>query len=1186
MRSFKTLPIMASVLAIAFAQFCLAQSFTSSITGTVSDPTGAAVQGATLELRDMATDDVRQGTSASDGSYQFTNLSPGTYQITATASGFKSFVQQNLILQANTGAHVNISLELGNTQQKVQVTASAVLVDTETANNSVTLNSQLINALPNNTRNPLNFVFAVAGTTPAPSGSGQTQSYGTFDQLSSNFGLNGGRTGDEEILVDGAPSQAVDWGGMMVSPLQDSVQEQQIIQNTYDAQYERGGAGIVTLITKGGSNEFHGEAYDYLQNSFLNANSWINNKNGEPKGQFKQNQFGGNISGPLLKRANLFFFGGYEGLRQPNTQSTGLLTVPTLAERAGNFAGALNADGTPDVVYNPFSTTPASNTNGYTRTAFPGNIIPPNLINPVGQKIVNLFPLPNRPGVGPNNLDNYYAQGPGYFQNDKMDTRVDWEQNAVHRMFLRWSDRWRQDQVTNCFFCNGADTGVNQYNDGFQVVLNDTVTPSPTWVINSYVSYSRWLEQHIAQGLGTDASAIGLSPSLFQAPIVPSISADNGFTSLGSGTYEKFSRTSDTIQVNLTKVFTRHTLKFGANFDNQMINVINEAAGKFNFSSGLTACDPNAGGACNALQGGQTSVVSGNAIASMLLGTGNGGGQGITLDPALSLHNYGTYIQDQWRVNSRLTVNLGVRYENQRPATERINRITYYDPNVVNPISTAFSPQYGETIAQVFGHPLLGGFEYPGQNGNDRYQWSPNNHDFAPRGGIAFKITDKLVARMGAGIFFLGPTALIGDDGGQSIGFSSSTPYVATNNNGYTPLNLVSNPFPLGINQPTGSSQGLFTFLGGGVNGIWPKGSHPNPYTEDWSFDLQYQVTPHSVFEIGYNGNRGKKLLYGNISLDADQMPDQFLHLGPVLDSQVTNPFYGVVSSNYYLGQVQTIAYNELLRPYPQFTNLQWTRSLPGARSAFDALEVKYNHQFTSGLSLLTTYQWSKALDNGPEDNFGWAGGIQGGGNGWRDYYNTMLDYNVSTHDIPQSFATALVYDLPYGRGKRWGNSAPGIVKEVLGNWQLSSVVRLASGQPAPAVYTGNYNQLNNYGFPGPQLPNLIGNPAASNQGPDNWINPNAFAQLPSIYMLGNEPQRMTQLRTRALRNVDLSVAKNFGGERYQAWLRGEFLNAFNDAQYNNFCSDLSQASCFPFGAAFGTENVPRTIQVSLKLSF
>ncbi len=550
----RTTRSVAVVLGLALlAGVSFSQTFTSSITGLVTDPSGGNVSGASVQLKNTGNDAVFQTTTSDGGSYQFNNLNPGTYEITVSAGGFKTYVKSNLILQAQLATSVNIPLQLGDTQQKVEVTASAVLVDTETANTSVTLDSRLINALPNSTRNPLNFVFAVAGTTIAPGG--QTQRSGSLDQMSSNFGLNGGRTGDEAILIDGAPSQAVDWGGLMVSPLQDSVQEQQILQNTYDAQYERGGAGIVTLVTKGGTNAFHGEVYDYLQNSFLNANTWSNNKYGLPRGQFKQNQFGGNIGGPLLKRANLFFFGGYEGLRQPNTQSSGLLTVPTAAERAGNFGSTLNPDGSADLIYNPFTTTPLGDSGSFTRQQFPGNQIPTSLINPVGQKIVNLYPNPNRPGFGPNNVNNYYAQGGGNTLNDKMDARVDWEQSAKHRLFVRWSDRFRQDQTVPCFFCNGADLGNNQYNNGFQVVLNDTVTPSASWVVNTYVSYSRWQEQHTAQGYGVaDASTIGLDPALFQAPILPTIGDNDGrYTGLGNGSYQKYTRYSDTIQMNLTK---------------------------------------------------------------------------------------------------------------------------------------------------------------------------------------------------------------------------------------------------------------------------------------------------------------------------------------------------------------------------------------------------------------------------------------------------------------------------------------------------------------------------------------------------------------------------------------------------------------------------------------------------------
>ncbi len=1163
-----------------FVQIASGQTFTSSITGVVTDPSGAPVSNAKVVLRNMGTNDERQNATHNDGSYQFTNLNPGTYQVTVTAPGFETLLKSDLVLQSNVAATVDAALTLGKQEQQVEVSGSAVLVDTQTANNTVTFDNQLIQALPNNTRNPLNFVFAVAGTTQAPGG--QTQTSGSLDQMSSNFGLSGGRTGEEEILIDGAPSQAVDWGGLMVSPLQDSVQEEQIVQNSYDAQYQRAGAGIVMLITRGGTNKFHGEAYDYLQNSALNANSWYNNEYGFPRSEFKQNQFGGNIGGPLYKRWNLFFFGGYEGLRQPNTQTT-LTTVPTQAERSGNFSSSFNADGTPNLIYNPFTTMALDNSGAnFTRTAFPNNQIPSSLIDPVGQKIVNLYPLPNRTGTGPNDLNNYSNTGAGNTLNDKMDTRIDWEQSTKHRLFFRFSDRFRQSILIPCFFCNGADTGVNQYNNGFQGVLNDTVTPGPTWVINTYVSYSRWKEQHIAQGYGVaSAQTIGLPNSLFQAPVLPTVYPDGPYSSLSNGSYQQYARDSSTAQINLTKIIGTHTIKFGANFDDQVINSVNEAAGSFDFSSAQTSCDPNPGNPCSALN--YTSTQSGNPVASMLLGAASGGGQAVNIDPAMSLHTYGMYVQDQWRVNGRLTINVGLRYENQRPATERFNRLMYFDTNVANPIGQQVSPLYGETLNQVFGYTLKGGVEYANSNGLGRYAWPPDNTNFAPRAGIAYKITDRLVARVGAGIFFLPASAMISfDNPGQFYGYSSSTSYNATSNNGYTPLSLVSNPFPYGINQPVGSSQGLATELGQSLQQIWPVQSHPTPYTEQWSADFQYQISRHSTFDIGYTGNKGRKLLYGNPNLDADQMPDQYLSLGPALNNQVANPFYGVAPASSYLGSVQTIAYNELLRPYPQYTQLIWTRSLPGARSSFNALEAKFNYRFNAGLTLLTTYQWSKALDNGPEDFFGWATGNQ-----WRDAYNTKLDYNISTHDVPQSFATAVVYDLPYGSGKHWGSSAPRAVKEVLGNWQVSSVITLQSGLPLYGLIASPSNQLADYGYPGSQLPDWISpNVGATNQSPTNWINAAAFTAPPSAYVLGNAPQRMTQLRERAERNVDLSVAKNFGTEGLQAWLRAEFLNTFNYAQYNNFCLDLSQSTCGPFGQAYGTQNNPRTIQFSLKLAF
>jgi hypothetical protein len=1165
------------VLVTAINQSSLAQTFSSSITGVITDPSGSVVQGAKVHLRNMGTNDVRDTTTTAAGSYKFDNLLPGTYEITAEATGFKKYVQSNMILRANTAATVNVPFTIGEAQQSVQVTSEAVLVDTQTATNLVTMDSHLIEALPNSYRDPLNFVFALAGTTEAQSG--QTTRSGSFDQNGSQFGLNGGRIGNEQILIDGAPSTAVDWGGLLVAPTNDAVQEQQVVQNVYDAQYERSGAGVVTLITKSGSNSFHGEVYDYMRNSALDANTWSNGYFGAQKGLFHRNQFGANLSGPISRSGRVFFFAAYEGLRQPETDSTSA-TVPSAAMRNGDFSEL------PYPIYNPFSThqvTVGSNTY-FTRDPFPGNQIPQNLWDSVGQKIMALYPLPNVPasaGLG----FNYFAQGPGTTKNDKFDWRVDWNQSANNRIFVRMSDRVRQNNTPACFFCNGGDEGAINADRGFQIVLNDTYTPSSTWVIDGYAAVGHWHEEQTSIGYGkADPSTIGLSNSLFQVPMLPIVNVDS-YSTLGSdfSSLNRYVRSNSTFIGNLTKEFPKHTFKFGANYNIAFMNNRQDQPGNFNFGKAFTSCEPGptSSDPCQAVNQAPTVGFStGDAIASMLLGTG-GGQSPIVMDPAMSLHSFGMYFQDQWRANQRLTVTAGLRYENQRPATERFNRLTYFDTAAVNPISAA--------VGQTF----HGAFEYASKN--NRYAWGPDNLNFAPRLGIAYKVTDKLVARVGAGLFYAPASAMVSfDQPGQHLGFNSTTSWNGSlNGEGFIPTNLVSNPFPNGLQQPVGSSQGALTFVGVAADNVqmWPKGAHPIGYAEQWSMDLQYQLGRHSVIEVGYTGVRGRRLMYGNPDLNANQLPTQDLALGQsVLDSEVQNPFSAVITDPSSPLSGQKILRNQLLRPFPEFVYLNWTRSLPGAHSAYDALSMKLTKQFSDGLSLLSTYVWSKALDNGSEDFIGWTIGSM-----WRDSYNTNLDYAVSTHDVPQSFATALVYQLPYGSGKRWGSSAPSIVKQVAGDWELSSIVRLTSGLPLLPVYYQN-NPLGNYGFPGPGLPDLVGDPKPAHQSRTNWINPLAFT-APTTLRYGDEPQRMTQLREGGTKNVDLSVGKYFGPEKFRAQFRAEFLNLFNHPQYGgefygNYFGSANIGNCldcgndYKFGQVFGTRNDPRNIQLSLKLMF
>jgi hypothetical protein len=1160
--------VLGLVLAILMTQAAAAQTFSASISGTVTDASGAAVKGAQLKLLNTVTNDVRVQTSSDAGAYNFTNLLPGTYKLTAAASGFKEFVRTGMQLRANTAATVDVPLQVGGAQEQVTVSAgSGVLVDTASANNSITMDEVLLQSLPNNTQQPLNFVYNLAGTTESQ-GMSTRSSY--LDQMTSTFGLNGGRSAESMILIDGAPSTAVDWGGLMVSPMQDSVQEQQVVQNVYDAQYERGGEGVVSLVTRGGTSTFHGEIYDFMRNSGLDATPWSTKYYGGTKGKFHRNQFGGNIGGPLWKSHNLFFFGAYEGLRQPGTTELSA-EVPTQDMRNGDFS----ALGVP--IYNPFST--VQNPDGsYSRQQFPGNKIPEGLMNSTGKALAALYPLPNRPGQNP----NYFKQGPDTVAGDKMDIRVDWAKSEKNRMFARISERFRQNDNPACFFCNGADSNASSINHGIQAMVNDTITPNAVWVIDVYGAYTRWLEGQTLVGYGTsDPSKIGLSKNLFQVPMLPIVNATN-YQGMGNpySSFDRYVRYLSTGLVNVTRQLNRHTLKFGANYDVTMINHREDAPGTFSFSGAFTSAGSN-----------QHQTNSGDAIADMLLGTGGGSTQ-ISMDPAFSMHTFGLYGQDDWRVTQRMTISAGLRYDNQRPATERHNRIAQFNPQGLNPISNQL------------GMPVYGRFEYAGTNGMPRDAWDDDNTNFGPRLGVAYRVTDKLVVRAGSGIFYGPASAMLSfDDGGQSPGYTAQTNWNGSKDGlGYIPTNLVSNPFPNGINQPTGNSQGFTTDVGQWMSQVWPKIPHPVGTMYQWSLDFQYQVSPHSVAKIGYTGVRGRKLMYGNPNLDLDQLPTRYLAMGDALDQSVANPFKGVITDPNSNLSGDTIPAFQLLRPFPEFEEMQATRSLPGARSQFDALNAEYNYTFHNGLSSISTYQWSKALDNGSEALLGWSIGGQ-----WRDAYNTKLDYSLSTHDRPQSFAEVWYYQLPYGAGRKWGGSAPAVVRQTVGGWNLSGAIRLASGYPLWNAIAWGWNPLGQYGFPGPAMPNLVGNPKPHHRTVTNWVNADAFQGLsssgdgslvtcgqdplcaPFPHSYGNAPQHSSAIREAATKNLDLGVMKEFQMERVHAELRGDFLNVFNHPIYGgpwNIVPQLANPAWAPVGTVTGTRNDPRNIQVALKLSF
>jgi len=1116
------------------------QASTGTISGIVTDPNSASIAGALVRLRNEATGDTRQTPTGNDGLYVFSQLPPGTYEISSENAGFRKSVQTGAVLRVNQTLEVNFSLQIGEVTQIVEVSAGVTMLDTQSANRSVTLDQQAVLDLPVNARNPFVLVHVNAGVIAVRTGISQA----TQDQNHNRFSMNGGRGQAGLTLIDGVPAAAVDWGGLIAAPSVDSVQEVNIARNQFDAQFGKSDGGVVNMITRGGSNEFHGSIFEFLRNDKLDANSWANNRAGLPRVLFQRNQFGAAVGGPIWKSRRLFFHGAYEGLRQ-GSPNNNISTVPSALERQGDFSQTFNQNGTLSTIYNPFTTRQNPNGSGFVRDPFPNNRIPAAMFDPVAVKVLELYPAPTSAGDPFTQTRNFAKAGKTTTINDRFDGRIDWAKSEKMTIFGRFT-KASQENVAPVFFGNGADTNFSDVNPRFQIVAGTTITPSPTWVINVLVGIGRWRENQNSPSKGLNATALGFSPALvsqFQTDTYPGFGIQN-YTALNNRRFLNVPRETHNAQLNLTKEMGAHSLKFGWLTEIARLNNTDFNTPQFNFDRGLTA-GPTAA---------VTSTTTGNGIASLLLGTGSGGSAPIGAATAVTAPYHGAYIQDSWRVNRKLTLHLGLRWEVQMARTERFNRLNNFDFAVTSP------------LAQQTGLPLRGGlvFVTPDKRG----AWNTDWMNLAPRFGMAYKITDKLVFRGGYGIFY--PQT----GGGANQGFSTTTTWVSTQGgDGINPNTsaLLRNPFPSGFNQPIGSSQGLLTQAGEAVTAF--SAHHPQAYVQSFSADFQYEIAKGMVFEFGYTGTQSRKLAFGT-GQQANQLEPQFLSLGSQLDQAVPNPFRGVIASGVLAGA--TVPRQRLLRPYPQFTAVNLSGDTPGASASFNALVVRYHWQMGANLNLLTTYQFSKAIDNASE----WQGWEVG--DTLRNFYDLRSDRSISAHDLPHSFVNALVYEMPVGKGRKYLADLHPVANAIVGGWQVSTIVRFSSGLPLGFT---SPNTLGNYGFQ-TQRPNVADLKAAAvdKPTPERWFNTAAFV-APGTYEIGNLTRWTPNIRFGPTKHADLAILKNFRwGERWKAQFRAEMFNFTNTPQFGRANTTVGSGA---FGTVTGTTNVgPRNVQLGLRVQF
>jgi hypothetical protein len=718
-----------------------------------------------------------------------------------------------------------------------------------------------------------------------------------------------------------------------------------------------------------------------------------------------------------------------------------------------------------------------------------------------------------------------------------------------YTLFGRITKAWQTDGVP-IFFGHGADSTTGEQDPRFQVVIGNTWVPSPTMVVNLLIGVGRWHEKDLTSSSGY-ANSIGLPAAVvkqFQTDTLPQFGFAN-YSQLGYDEYNQNVRQLENFQLNATKELRSHSLKFGALFEIGKLNTNDAYSGNFNFNQDLTS-GPTASTGVSA---------TGNDIASLLLGTGNGGSVPYNAQLALTQRDYALYFHDTWRVTQRLTFSYGVRYEIQAPRTERFNRFNYFDFNAVSPLSTAT------------GLDLKGGLVYGKKN-----MWNPDYNDLAPRGSLAYKISEKLVFRAGYGVFFP-PTVAVAN--GPTDGYSTSTSWLSTvGGAGLIPANVLSNPFPSGFNNPVGGGNGLATEVGQTV--MAASLLHPSGYTQSYSADFQYQIGKAGMAEVGYTGVQGRKLLLGSQNMNLDQLDSKYLSQGNALYTPVKNPFYGVITDpTSVLSGSMTYKFM-LMKPYPQFTAVGLSPDTPGSSSSFNALTAKYNQRLSNGLNMLLTYQWSKAIDNVSETQV-WE--IK---NYSRDVNNLAAERSISGHDVPQDFRAAILWDLPFGRGKKYGAHMSKFADQILGGWRVSTVVRLADG--LPLQFTSS-NGNGNFGYV-VQRPNVTSLPALGSvpggKTTYEWFNTSkAVSSAPAAFTLGDMPRYTGNIRTGATDDTDLLLSKEWKyQEKYRLQFRAEAYNLTNTPQYNRANTNRSSGSYGQVTSSFNVE--PRNIQLAMRLDF
>jgi Carboxypeptidase regulatory-like domain/TonB dependent receptor len=1146
------LQLLSALFVLVFAQMLMGQaSYQAQIRGVVSDASGAVIPNATVTITEIGTNVSQTAKTGQSGDYILRALRPSTYVVKAEAPGFGIVEKKDVVLAVGQETSLNFTLRPASTSTEVQVTETAPLLDTESPALGTDITSLYVKEIPLLNRSFFGLVFLNAGVSET-AGSGTADSY----PAGTNFVSNGQRNATAEVRMDGALISAPEQGeggnsNIYYEPSVEAVQEFKVQNNSFSAEFGSNGGTVVNMALKSGGNAIHGTAWWFGQRTVLDANDFFSNQAGLPRPDHSRDQYGFSLGGPIRKNKT-FFFVDMERVLEADPVNI-VATVPTALERTGDFSQTLITDPNsgnivPDLIFNPV---PKGGVPSGIRPQFANNKIPMPLQDPIGQKILALYPLPNQPG-NPDGTNNYRGNTISSTKTLQFDAKLDEQLSNGMHLAGRYSHLHSSNAVPTIFGDGEFNDGLNQLTSVHNVGLEHDWTIKPTLLLSSRFA----LDRVSAPGFTNypNATSVGF-PSLLDSANsgisrMPAILTDSPWTSLFDQCCvdTKFAHTLYSYSSALAWTHGKHNFKFGAE-QRLFFNNFQQPpypTGYFHFAQNVTE---NVIGANNPDQG--------NPFADILVGMGDYGGIAIYPAVANKSKDTGFYAQDDWKVSRKLTLNLGLRYEWSTPYTERNNQLQFSN----------FTGNSGVTVPglPLNSGPLMGTTEFatPG----DRHVPIDRNN-WAPRLGFAYQLTPNTVVRGGAGIYYGMNVATNFQYTGSA--FRKDGVVYFTQDNFQTQYATFENPFPKGLPTPQGKKYGPLAdwgFANGNDLGTSPA---TNADIYQWSFGVQRLLPGQLVVSADYSANRSTHLPWGGAggicgcgttTRDRNFIPSSVREqynttdLYNQLHNVVNNPFlplfqgpgaiFNEPDSQYNNTQIPLI---NLLRPYPQFDGVFEGLPLLEASSFYNSLQIRFEKRASHYISFEGGYTLAKSTDDSSAGRNAFIGSLAS--DNPQELDNLKAEHSISANDATHRLAMAIIADSPIGRGRWIGPNMNRVLDGVVGGWTLSSILTYQTGQPIdigmslPTLDDGN------------QRPNVICNPSSGVGAHHSALtglstfNTNCFAN-PGYEQPGNAPRYFSNLRTDGIHNIDIAIEKAFvPKEGMKLELRGEFFNFFNTPRF------------------------------------